>query len=222
MNPRKVALVTGAGKRRVGAHVADALANRGEALVIHYRSSAPEANEAVARYRDRGVEAVALQADLSDEKAVQTLVAQALGEFGTPVRQPPEAPVRWHGNPPWERPPAGAGGRRGGTGKYEEEQAVRQVHGDRRRECAPRRTREKDHLGALSKPAGGGSLQPEKIGETAMRPSVIRTDARKVAHRNGPYPHGRVSRSRPLRGKVGQLVAFTATSLAVPNSQAAR
>ena len=165
MNPRKVALVTGAGKRRVGAHVADALANRGEALVIHYRSSAPEANEAVARYRDRGVEAVALQADLSDEKAVQTLVAQALGEFGTPVRQPPEAPVRWHGNPPWERPPAGAGGRRGGTGKYEEEQAVRQVHGDRRRECAPRRTREKDHLGALSKPAGGGSLPPEQIGD---------------------------------------------------------
>ena len=82
MNPRKVALVTGAGKRRVGAHVADALANRGYALVIHYRSSATEANEAVARYRDRGVEAVALQADLSDEKAVQTLVAQALAEFG--------------------------------------------------------------------------------------------------------------------------------------------
>src|ERR1700758_5009766 len=34
MNPRKVAWVTGAGKRRVGAHVADALANRGYALVI--------------------------------------------------------------------------------------------------------------------------------------------------------------------------------------------
>jgi pteridine reductase len=82
MNPRKVALVTGAGKRRVGAHVADALANRGYALVIHYRSSATEANEAVARYRDRGVEAVALRADLSDEKAVQSLVAQALAEFG--------------------------------------------------------------------------------------------------------------------------------------------
>lgn len=75
-------MVTGAGKRRVGAHVADALANRGYALVIHYRSSAAEANEAVALYRDRGVEAVALQADLSDEKAVQTLVAQALAEFG--------------------------------------------------------------------------------------------------------------------------------------------
>lgn len=82
MNPRKVALVTGAGKRRVGAHVADALATRGYALVIHYRSSATEANEAVARYRERGVEAVALQADLRDEKAVQTLVAQALAEFG--------------------------------------------------------------------------------------------------------------------------------------------
>ena len=68
-----------------------------------------------------------------------------------------------------------------------------------------------------------------------MRPSVIRTDARKVAHHNGPHLHGRVTRSQaPVRGKVGQLaargsgpanllaVAVTATSLAVPNSQAAR
>src|ERR1700678_4004837 len=62
MNPRKVALVTGAGKRRVGAHVADALANRGYALVIHYRSSATEANEAVARYRDT------VYADFSESK----------------------------------------------------------------------------------------------------------------------------------------------------------
>ena len=37
MNPRPVALVTGSGKRRVGWHVADALAARGYALVLHYR-----------------------------------------------------------------------------------------------------------------------------------------------------------------------------------------
>jgi hypothetical protein len=40
------------------------------------------------------------------------------------------------------------------------EQPVRQGSGSGRRECAPRRTREKDHLGALGKPSGGGSLQP--------------------------------------------------------------
>ena len=48
VNTPRVALVTGAGKRRIGWHVADALAKRGYALAIHYRSSAAEANEAVA------------------------------------------------------------------------------------------------------------------------------------------------------------------------------
>jgi NAD(P)-dependent dehydrogenase (short-subunit alcohol dehydrogenase family) len=48
MTERRVALVTGSGKRRVGWHVADALAKRGYALALHYRSSAAEAAEAVA------------------------------------------------------------------------------------------------------------------------------------------------------------------------------
>src|SRR5207244_1517686 len=75
-------LVTGAGKRRVGSHVADALAKRGYALAIHYRSSAVEANEAVARYRDRGVSAVAIGADLADEKAVKDLIRHTLDSLG--------------------------------------------------------------------------------------------------------------------------------------------
>ena len=78
----KVALVTGSGKRRVGSHVADALAARGFALVIHYRSSAAEANDAVAEYQSRGVTAVALQAELTDEKAVRSLVDRTLERFG--------------------------------------------------------------------------------------------------------------------------------------------
>jgi pteridine reductase len=82
MQIKKVALVTGAGKRRVGAHVADALAEQGYALVIHYRNSASEANESVAAYRDRGVPAIALQADLTEESAVQTLVDRTLECFG--------------------------------------------------------------------------------------------------------------------------------------------
>ena len=82
MTTQKVALVTGSGKRRVGSHVADALAARGYALVIHYRSSATEANEAVARYREQGVNAVALQADLTDEQAVKALVGQTLNHYG--------------------------------------------------------------------------------------------------------------------------------------------
>ena len=82
MSANKVALVTGAGKRRVGAHVADALAQRGYSLVIHYRSSATEAAEAVARYESAGGKAIALQADMTDEKAIRTLVDQTVEHFG--------------------------------------------------------------------------------------------------------------------------------------------
>ena len=78
----RVALVTGSGKRRIGWHVADALAGRGHALVLHYRSSATEASASVDAFRACGVEAVALQADLSDEKALRGLIDQTLARFG--------------------------------------------------------------------------------------------------------------------------------------------
>jgi pteridine reductase len=82
MAHNKVALITGSGKRRVGWHVADALAQRGYSLVLHYRSSAAEAAEAVNALRQRGIQAVAIQADLSDEKAARALIDQTLGQFG--------------------------------------------------------------------------------------------------------------------------------------------
>jgi pteridine reductase len=79
---RQVALVTGSGKRRVGWHVADALARRGFALAVHYRTSAAEAAETIASFQAHGVEAVAFQADLTDEGAVRTMVAAVLERFG--------------------------------------------------------------------------------------------------------------------------------------------
>src|SRR5262249_1259613 len=79
---RKVALVTGSGKRRVGAVVAEALARRGYALVIHYHRSAVEAAESVAAFARQGIEAVALAADLTDESAVRALVSRSLAHFG--------------------------------------------------------------------------------------------------------------------------------------------
>jgi pteridine reductase len=82
MNPRRVALVTGSGKRRVGSFVAEALAERGYALVIHYRQSAAEAHASVAAFRQRGVEAIALGADLTDEGAVRGLVDESIRHFG--------------------------------------------------------------------------------------------------------------------------------------------
>jgi pteridine reductase len=77
-----VALVTGSGKRRIGSHVAEALAARGYALGIHYRSSRAEAEIAVAALQASGVEAVALYADLTDEQSVRTLVEQMIRRFG--------------------------------------------------------------------------------------------------------------------------------------------
>ncbi len=82
MPPTKVALVTGAGKRRVGWHVAAALAARGHSLAIHYRTSAAEAAGAVETFRGQGVEAAAFQADLTDERSVQGLIGQVLARFG--------------------------------------------------------------------------------------------------------------------------------------------
>lgn len=82
MKIQRVALVTGSGKRRIGSHVADALAERGYALAIHYRTSALEANDAVSEYHRRGLQAVAIQADLTDEPAARDLVDQTLEHFG--------------------------------------------------------------------------------------------------------------------------------------------
>jgi pteridine reductase len=82
MTTPRVALVTGSGKRRVGWYVADALAARGYALVIHYRSSAAEAAETIAYFQSKGVQAVALQADLTDESAVRSMMQEVLARFG--------------------------------------------------------------------------------------------------------------------------------------------
>lgn len=81
MSKPKVALVTGSGKHRIGRHVAKALAERGYSLVIHYRSSAAEAAEAVESFQAKGVDAIAIQADLTDERAVRNLIDQSLARF---------------------------------------------------------------------------------------------------------------------------------------------
>jgi pteridine reductase len=82
MSDAKVALVTGSGKRRVGWHVAAALATRGYALAVHYHTSTAEAAVTVDEFRARGVRAVALQADLTDEPSVRGLIEKTLAAFG--------------------------------------------------------------------------------------------------------------------------------------------
>ena len=67
----KVGLVTGSGRKRIGWHVARALAERGYSVALHYHSSAVDAEASVAAFKERGVEAASFAADLTDEKQVR-------------------------------------------------------------------------------------------------------------------------------------------------------
>jgi pteridine reductase len=79
---RKVALVTGGGKRRIGWHVIQSLAERGYAVAVHYHTSAAEAAETVADLEARGIEAIAVEANLARESDVRQMVATSLARFG--------------------------------------------------------------------------------------------------------------------------------------------
>ena len=78
----KVALVTGAGRRRVGRAVAQALAARGYAIALHYHRSPAEAQEAIASLKGAGVHAQAIQADLASAADVDRLFVQVQQQFG--------------------------------------------------------------------------------------------------------------------------------------------
>ncbi len=79
---KRVAVVTGSGRRRVGWYVADVLARRGHAIVVHYHTAAAEAEETAAHFRGHGVEVLTHQADLGDEIAARGLIRAALRHFG--------------------------------------------------------------------------------------------------------------------------------------------
>ena len=71
------ALVTG-GAHRLGRAIADALAERGCGIVVHYHSSAREAEEAAAAISNPGVAAALLRADLAEPAQVESLWRRAL------------------------------------------------------------------------------------------------------------------------------------------------
>jgi len=77
----KRALVTGAGIR-LGRAMALYLAGRGYDVAVHYASSEKDANEVVAQIQAMGQRAVALQADLLNEREVQPLIGRAVDGLG--------------------------------------------------------------------------------------------------------------------------------------------
>jgi NAD(P)-dependent dehydrogenase (short-subunit alcohol dehydrogenase family) len=77
----KVALVTG-GAKRIGKAIVLALAARGCKLVVHYHTSQAEAEETVRELLAAGHEALALQADVTQEADVDRMIEAAVTRFG--------------------------------------------------------------------------------------------------------------------------------------------
>jgi pteridine reductase len=82
MDSQRVALVTGSGKKRVGSVVADALARRGYAIAVHFRTSAADAEQTANELRAHGVPVATFAADLADEPSVRAMVQAVLQQFG--------------------------------------------------------------------------------------------------------------------------------------------
>lgn len=77
----RTALVTGS-SRGIGAATALLLARAGADVVINYRAKAPRADKVVASAKELGVDAIAVQADLTDADSVAAMFAAADEAFG--------------------------------------------------------------------------------------------------------------------------------------------
>ncbi|MFF7209438.1 SDR family oxidoreductase [Streptomyces sp. NPDC008238] len=78
---RRVAIVTG-GSRGIGREVALRLAADGQAVVVVYAGNQADADATVAQIAEGGGSAIAVRADVADEKAVEVLFDTAEQEFG--------------------------------------------------------------------------------------------------------------------------------------------
>ncbi len=83
MKSMQAALVTGAGKR-IGRYFAEALAQDGWFVYVHYNASRQEATETVAAIRKAGGAAMALRADLASVKASEALIGRCAAKGDGP------------------------------------------------------------------------------------------------------------------------------------------
>ena len=81
MAAQRVALVTG-GSRGIGRAAALRLASDGAAVAVNYNSKAAAAEEVVEQIVSAGGRAVAIQADVADKSAVESMVTRAADELG--------------------------------------------------------------------------------------------------------------------------------------------
>lgn len=80
----RTALVTG-GARRMGRHLARALAEQGADIVLHYLGSEFEASATVGELEKRGAKVVLLQTDLEDSFLAEDLIYRAADSMEKPV-----------------------------------------------------------------------------------------------------------------------------------------
>ena len=76
----RVAVITGA-SRGIGRAVAESFARQGTNVVVNYVRDAGAANEVVKVARDAGVDAIALQADISQIDGSRALIAATIAHF---------------------------------------------------------------------------------------------------------------------------------------------
>ncbi len=77
----KVALVTGAA-RGIGRAIALALAEKGANVAVNYAHSEEKARETVELCRSRGVDAIAVKADVRNREEVRRMVEEVVNHFG--------------------------------------------------------------------------------------------------------------------------------------------
>ena len=80
----RVALVTGAAGRGIGRATAYALGLAGASVIVNTRRSIAEAENVAAQLRELGNTAVAIQADITDEKEVDMMLDSAANSIGVP------------------------------------------------------------------------------------------------------------------------------------------
>ena len=78
----RTALVTGSG-RNIGKSIALMYASEGANVIINNKANIEELNTTAKEIKDLGVEVLAIQADISNEQEVNSMIGSGLDKFGT-------------------------------------------------------------------------------------------------------------------------------------------